>query len=377
MRRLRPITTTVDLSELRGSVEVRSRVSRPERDLFVVDIYSHLQESHPQTHPGYWVFPMPAARTFTVHLDLRAIGPDSVWIETKEGRIAPADSWTNPAYDWDPVVGIQLVRRRRSDNSVVESHVVTGKVATPAILKHFYQHVHADHGYTPAVHEPFLWKLHERVLQKLEAVFLARIPPNALVLDAGCGRSLFTEIRPKWPFRIVAADVDEGAIRSRRAEFPQLHWAVSFADPLPFRAGVFDALFAGELIEHLTNPATAMAEFRRVLKPGGVLILTTPNRRRLANIADGSDRPISPDHLSELSYDELGELMRREGFKVLSRGGLHLELLINWTSSQPKLDRLQRAWNRKWAIPLMKAMFRAGELLPRYSLDLLFVARAE
>ena len=76
-----------------------------------------------------------------------------------------------------------------------------------------------------------------------------------------------------------------------------MRWLVADAHPLPFRDAAFDALFAGELIEHLPDPRPALAEFRRVLRPGGALILTTPNRLRLANLADGSERPYSPDHL--------------------------------------------------------------------------------
>jgi hypothetical protein len=118
-----------------------------------------------------------------------------------------------------------------------------------------------------------------------------------------------------------------------------------------------------------------MAEFFRVLRPGGALILTTPNRSRLANVADRSERPYSPDHLSELSYDEVRALLADSGFELLHATGLHLELLLNWFSSQPKLDRLQRRWNRRWAIPLMRGLLAAGALLPRYALDLVFVAR--
>jgi hypothetical protein len=112
-----------------------------------------------------------------------------------------------------------------------------------------------------------------------------------------------------------------------------------------------------------------------VLRPGGTLILTTPNRLRLANVADGSERPYSPDHLSELSYDEAHALLGAEGFEIRRATGLHLELLLNWFSPMPKLDRLQRGWNRPWAVPLMRLLLAAGAFWPRYALDLVFVAR--
>jgi SAM-dependent methyltransferase len=306
----------------------------------------------------------------TIGIDLSVIGPGSVWRETAGGREGAIDSWWNPAYVFDPVIGIQLVLR--TEGRVVENRFVAAKIADPQVLRSYYHRVHAGHGYTPA--EPFLFELHAAMLRKLDRLFRAWIPQGGLVLDAGCGRSLFTEIRPRWPFRIVAADVDHELMRSRQAEFGDLRFLVGDATPLAFRAGAFDAVFAGELIEHLPDPRPGVAEFRRVLRPGGTLVLTTPNRLRLANVADGSERPYSPDHLSELSYDEVRALLQSEGFVIRSATGLHLELLLNWLSPLPKLDRLQRAWNRPWAVPLMRLLLEAGALAPRYALDLVFVA---
>jgi SAM-dependent methyltransferase len=370
--RIVPLTRAVDLASRRGSFRVQTLLSRPERYTFTVDMYSHLRESHPETHVGYWTFALPAGDVVsTFHVDLTHIGPGSVQRETREGRQQAVDAWTNPDYRFDPVIGIQLVLRRKG--RVVENRFVTGRVGDPEVLREYYRRVHHVHGYTPP--EPFLHELHAAMLRRLDRLFQRYIPQASRVLDAGCGRSLFTEIRPRWPFMLVAADVEHELLRERRAEFPHVHWAVAGAAPLPFRNGCFHAVFAGELIEHLLDPRQGLAEFDRVLAPGGVLILTTPNRRRLANLVDGSDRPYSPDHLSELSYDEVDALLREHGFTVLESTGVHLELLLNWFSPQPKLDRLQRRWNRPWAVPLMRALLSAGGLAPRLALDLIFVAR--
>lgn len=361
----------IDLSGRRGEFRFRSDLEGADRYVFAVDLYSHLRESHPETHVGYWVFRLPeGVAESTIGIDLTRIGPDSVWRETAGGRERAIDSWSNPEYVFDPVIGIQLVLR--TEGRVVENRFVAGKVADPEVLRSYYRRVHAGHGYTPS--EPFLFELHAAMLRKLDRLFARWIPRGGRVLDAGCGRSLFSEIRPDWPFRIVATDVDPDLLRSRQTEFPGFRFLAGDAQPLPFRAGAFDALFAGELIEHLPDPRPGVAEFRRVLKPGGSLILTTPNRLRLANVADGSERPYSPDHLSELSYDEVRALLRDEGFEIREATGLHLELLLNWLSPLPKLDRLQRAWNRPWAIPLMRLLLPAGGLAPRYALDLVFVA---
>ena len=373
MARILPLTPTVDLTTRRGSLRFESRLHRADRYLLAVDFYSHLRERHPETHLGYWVFPLPDGPALTtIGLDFTTIGPASVWKETAVGRQPAVDSWHNPAYVFDPVVGIQLVLRTRAGR-VVENRFVGAKVTDPAVLRSYYHRVHAEHGYTPA--EPFLFELHAAMLRKLERIFLDSIPQGARVLDAGCGRSLFTEIRPHWPFMIVAADVEHALLRERRREFPGVHWVVAGAHPLPFRDEAFDTVFAGELIEHLVDPRHGLAEFNRVLPAGGRLILTTPNRLRLANVVDRSQRPYSPDHLSEVSYDEAHGLLADAGFEVEHASGLHLELMLNWFSSQPKLDRLQRRWNRRWAVPLMRVLLAAGALAPRYSLDLIFVAR--
>ena len=372
MARIVPLTPVVDLSRRRGEIRFRSTVKDSARHVFAVDLYSHLREKHPDTHVGYWVFPLPEGPAeSTIGIDLTQIGPGSLWMETAAGRVSAADSWSNPEYTFDPIVGIQLVLRR--DGRVLENRFVAGRVADPEVLRSYYHRVHAEHGYTPA--EPFLHELHAAMLRKLERLFLRHFAPASRVLDAGCGRSLFTEIRPDWPFGIVAADVDFDLLVARKAEFPALRWVVGDAHPLPFRDASFDGLFAGELIEHLPDPAAGMDEFRRVLRPGGTLVLTTPNRRRLANVVDRSQRPYSPDHLSELSYDEARVLLGDHGFEIVESTGLHLELLLNWLSPLPKLDRLQRSWNRGWAVPLMRALLAAGALAPRYALDLVFVAR--
>lgn len=373
MARIQPLAPAVDLTSRRGRVRLRSRLRDAPRHVFTLDLYSHLRERHPETHLGWWRFALPEGEAeTTIGLDLTSIGPRSLWKETPEGREEALDSWSNPDYVFDPVVGIQLVLRSPAGR-VLENRFVAGKVADPEVLRSYYQRVHAGGGYTPQ--EPFLFELHATMLRRLERLFDRHLLAGSRVLDAGCGRSLFTEIRPAWPFTIVAADVDLELLRSRKEAFPALLWTVSAASPLPFRDGAFDAVFAGELLEHLVEPERALAEFRRVLRPGGTLLLTTPNRLRLANLVDGSERPYSPDHLSELSFDEVRALLVASGFEVREATGVHLELLLNWLSPLPKLDRLQRSWNRPWAVPLMRALLAAGALWPRRALDLLFVAQ--
>ncbi|HEV7499865.1 MAG TPA: class I SAM-dependent methyltransferase, partial [Vicinamibacteria bacterium] len=248
MARLIPLTPVVDLSSRKGQIRLKSRLRDSARHVFAVDLYSHLREKHPDTHVGYWVFPLPEGEAeTTIGIDLTRIGADSLWLEGPQGRVAAVDSWSNPDYVFDPIVGIQLVLRR--DGRVLENKFVAGRVADPEVLRSYYHRVHAEHGYTPA--EPFLHELHAAMLRRLKRLFLVHFAPGARVLDAGCGRSLFTEIQERWPFDILACDVDYDLLAGRRKQFPDIGWVVGDAHPLPFRDAIFDGVFAGELIEHL------------------------------------------------------------------------------------------------------------------------------
>src|SRR5256712_8823289 len=157
MARILPLTPTVDLTTRLGTFRFESRLRRADRYLLAVDLYSPLHESHPETHLGYWVFALPEGEALTtIGLDFTKIGPASVWRETAIGRQPAVDSWHNPRYVFDPVVGIQLVLRTRAGR-VVENRFVGAKVTDPAVLRSYYHRVHAGHGYTPAY--TFLFEL--------------------------------------------------------------------------------------------------------------------------------------------------------------------------------------------------------------------------
>jgi ubiquinone/menaquinone biosynthesis C-methylase UbiE len=96
---------------------------------------------------------------------------------------------------------------------------------------------------------------------------------------------------------------------------------------LPFLSKSFDAVFLGEVIEHLENPYQALMEISRILKKKGSIYITTPNKLRYQNIKRAirgrkektkiSDRPIAWHHY-EFSYQELDSILENAGLKILS-----------------------------------------------------------
>lgn len=373
MKAISPATHSFFLREMQGSIAVDVDIAIP-NPVFTVDIYSYLRQEHPETHLGWWGFSLPKGqRKIIFHVDFRTITRDSVKMLVDGDRQSCGDFWVNPPYLLDPLQDLQLVLRDGQLKIQQLEHVIM-KIDDPLILKQFYARLHATGGYgTPL---PFLPTMHYYKLDVLKKLFTKYIPAGGRALDVGCGRCLFTDIQPEWPFRIVAGDLDIGLIRERKTEVPQNFWYVSDVSHLPFRDEGFDGLFAGEIIEHVSDPDPVLREWKRVLKPGGVIVLTTPNRERLLAKVEGRERPYSPDHLKELSFREIrDEVLPRAGLKVIESTGIYLEILLNWFRGNPKRDFLQAEWNNDKFVPLMKAMNRLGRLFPQYALDLIFVCR--
>jgi len=98
-------------------------------------------------------------------------------------------------------------------------------------------------------------------------------------------------------------------------------------DDFPYPDGEFDVVIFAEIIEHLLNdPCKVLREIRRVLKPGGTLLLTTPNVARLENVARiiGGANIYDPysgygpygRHNREYNRHELVQLLEFEGYSA-------------------------------------------------------------
>ncbi|MFA4907173.1 MAG: class I SAM-dependent methyltransferase, partial [archaeon] len=87
------------------------------------------------------------------------------------------------------------------------------------------------------------------------------------------------------------------------------HYKVGSAEKMPFRAGEFDCIVAGELIEHLKEPEKFVKECNRALKRSGIVIITTPNRESLVNRITRSY--FTPIHFSLFTKRELVGLFEK------------------------------------------------------------------
>jgi ubiquinone/menaquinone biosynthesis C-methylase UbiE len=121
---------------------------------------------------------------------------------------------------------------------------------------------------------PFVRFVESRRVAWIFALLAARASDR--VLEVGCGAGHLLARLPAG--RAVGIDLAESLLARTTA---RLHGRAALAQgdagALPFAPASFDRVYCSEVLEHLVDPGAAVAEIRRVLKPGGVAVLSVPN----------------------------------------------------------------------------------------------------
>jgi len=99
---------------------------------------------------------------------------------------------------------------------------------------------------------------------------VAEARPGQTALDVGCREGIQTKWLEMKGYKVTSVDVEPKCPKAM---------VVDCDKPLPFRTSSFDLVWCSEVIEHLDEPAMSIGEMVRVLRPGGLLVITTPNSR--------------------------------------------------------------------------------------------------
>jgi ubiquinone/menaquinone biosynthesis C-methylase UbiE len=128
------------------------------------------------------------------------------------------------------------------------------------------------------------WSLHGAHHRHLNAFIqqaVLALPAGAKVLDGGCGTSIWLNPEIEGHIRYTGVDAQEKSIGYCRQMFPRRDYRRADLYHLPYPDAAFQAVVMREVLEHIRRPEEALREVSRVLKPGGVFIMTTPNYHNL------------------------------------------------------------------------------------------------
>jgi SAM-dependent methyltransferase len=141
--------------------------------------------------------------------------------------------------------------------------------------------------------------------------FAAQYTRGMRVLDFGCGSGYGSAEIAEAAAHVTGVDVSDDAIEYASEHFARDNLAFRTIDPdapLPFADGSFDTVLSFQVIEHVPDAARYLSEIRRVLVPGGRLVLATPDRS--TRLFPGQ-RPWNRWHLHEYAAAELDALLAR------------------------------------------------------------------
>jgi len=235
---------------------------------------------------------------------------------------------------------------------------------------------------------PPLSVIQEAVLRRVPGLGL---PTGARVLDAPCGAGALAAALGQAGLESWGADLDTQAHTLLRGRFA----CCNLSEPLPWAEASFDALFSIEGIEHLENRFAFLRQAHRILRPGGVLVITTPNivslRSRVRFLWSGffhkDPRPLNEaarhplHHVGLSTFTDLRYALHTSGFILSEAGATHRKavsylygVLAPWMhlytllAFRKEKDPAQRRRNRD----IRRTLFRADLL---FGENLLLVAR--
>jgi 2-polyprenyl-6-hydroxyphenyl methylase/3-demethylubiquinone-9 3-methyltransferase len=226
-------------------------------------------------------------------------------------------------------------------------------------------------------------RLHYLSRFKLVLGLIRKYVPAGVVLDAGCAQGNFSLALAESGYRVVALDLRPSFLKYLRMKHERgdVTCTAASIERFPFRPGQFDLVLLGELLEHVAQPERLLGESAALLKPGGILLATTPNGERLhtglptlSAVTDRESlrsRQFQPDadgHLFLLTRNELMRIVKQADLEVLE----HRVFGTPWVTGRLMARHIVRAIpvGLRWIldrltlrVPVLKRMVSDGQLL--------------
>ena len=179
-------------------------------------------------------------------------------------------------------------------------------------MRAYYESFWAD---APADPEPWAW-------ERRRALLLSEARPGERVLDLGCGAGRFVAALRDAGADPVGVEVAEAALTRARAVAPGADLRLLEPDgSIPLDHGAVDLVWCSEVLEHVADGAHLLQEARRVLRPGGRILVTVPFHGRVqaafvALLRFEAHFDPQGQHLRFFTAGSLGALLVAAGFSA-------------------------------------------------------------
>lgn len=205
-------------------------------------------------------------------------------------------------------------------------------------------------------------------------LFAQQYVAERYVLEIACGTGYGADIlRRGHAQEVFSLDISLPALRYAQHLQPVGSYACADALDLPLGQQSFDVIISFETLEHLPNPQRFLHEALRVLRPGGMLILSTPNR---AVVSPGSTTPFSPYHSFEPTLEELRSLLTTSGWQIEAlHGMMHSPAAAPLAqpaqgpyareeAARPAWGAYLRRWVSDWLPPILMRALQTWRAIP-------------
>ncbi len=198
---------------------------------------------------------------------------------------------------------------------------------------------------------------------------------NTVVLDAGCGYGGTSIALCERGADVIAVDRDERRLRELAAQCPDIEIEHSELSALPYPDDSFNLIILQDVIEHVTEPSTVLQEIRRVLRPDGMVYMSTPNRDSALNLLSDphfglplvstKTREQLRIHLrrhrpSEADRDDLAELLSLDALTRLLHEHSFAFSFINRRAAEALFARPEDVVWSDWHLRAVTALRRSG-----------------
>lgn len=137
-------------------------------------------------------------------------------------------------------------------------------------------------------------------------------------IDVGCGNGHLLSVAAECQWNTYGTEFTDDAVEICRKKNIRMHQGV--LDPSNYPPGSFDVVTFIEVLEHINNPREELQKFHQLLRPGGVLYMTTPNFNSLSRrmLKEKWNIIEYPEHLAYYTPKTIDQLLRAEGFQKVS-----------------------------------------------------------